>query len=299
MWGVRIVTNPGSNLEVRWTDELNVELAPQKIVVDGVPHDTRNVLELSTVDRWVKNAARHPFVQGTSEAEFIELFTRLCRADPEVLVVMTSRHLIGSHDAAVAAAAKLSSDQALAAKIEIIDTTVTDLGAGLVTLAAAQWREAGLPLAEVATCCRAMVKEGRNVVTVATLENLIRGGRASFLQGWLANFLNVRPILGFEGGKAVSIGRMRASSDVPRVVLDRLHAWIEPGRRVWVGIAHGGVEALAERTLAAIGASYEVAFSTVRPLSASIYLHGGPGSQAIFVYPVDRLPRPLAKPAQR
>lgn len=120
------------------------------------------------VDKWVATAAQHPFVQGTTEPEFDEAFSRLLRKDPEVLAVMTSRQLIGSHDAAVAAAAKLkrSGDAQLAAgRIEVVDTTVTDVGAGLVTLAVVQWRKAGLPLEKVAEACRAFVKGGRSIVT--------------------------------------------------------------------------------------------------------------------------------------
>ncbi|MBL8921103.1 MAG: DegV family EDD domain-containing protein [Myxococcaceae bacterium] len=296
---MRILTNPGSNLGEEVEHDLDIDVTPQKIVVDGISHDTRNAVDLRKVDKWVATAAKHPFVQGTTEAEFDEAFSRLLRKDPEVLAVMTSRQLIGSHDAAVAAAAKLqrSNDKQLqAGRIEVVDTTVTDVGAGLVTLAAAQWRKAGLPLEKVAEACRAFVKGGRSIITVATLENLIKGGRASWLQGWVANFLNVRPLLSFDGGKAVSVGRMSGSADPARRAFDWLAERFEPKKRVWLAIAHGDVEPLARQAEALLKAHFTVEVSMVRALCPSIYLHVGRGGLAVFLHPLDGLPQPLTPP---
>lgn len=297
---MRILTNPGSNIGDDLAHALDVDLTPQKIVVDGISHDTRNALDLGQIDRWVKSAAQHPFVQGTTEAEFTDHFARLARKDPETLVVMTSRKLIGSHDAAVAAAnaLKTSSDPALkAARIEIVDTTVTDVGAGLVTLVAVQARKAGLSLADTAKLCRAFVAAGRSVVTVATLDNLIKGGRASFLQGWVANFLNVRPLLSFEDGKPVSVARISAKLDPAAKIDEWLGERFDRGRPVWVGIAHGDVSDKADALLGRLKERFQVEFSMVRPLSPSIYLHVGRGGLGAFVHPVDALPQRLTPPA--
>lgn len=45
---MRILTNPGSNLTDEVAHSLDVDLTPQKIVVDGISHDTRNALDFST-----------------------------------------------------------------------------------------------------------------------------------------------------------------------------------------------------------------------------------------------------------
>jgi DegV family protein with EDD domain len=296
---MRILTNPGSNISDDLALKLDVDLTPQKIVVDGISHDTRNALDLTQVDRWVKSAAQHPFVQGTTEAEFADHFARLAKKDPEILAVMTSRQIIGSHDAAVAAASamKNSPDPALkAAKIEIVDTMVTDVGAGLVTLAAVQARKAGLSLADTAKFCRAFAQGGRSTISVAVLENLIKGGRASFLQGWVANFLNVRPLLSFDGGKPASVGRVSAKADPAEKLSEWLGERFDKGTAVWVGIAHGDVEEKAKQTLVRLKERLSVEFAMVRPLSPSIYLHAGRGAVAVFVYPLDRLPHRPTSP---
>lgn len=285
---MRIITNPGSNLGEDEAHRHDIDVMPQKIVVDGISHDTRNDLgNFEKIDRWVKSAQRHPTVQGTTEAEFTETMSRLGKTDPEMLCVMTSRRIIGSHDAAVAAGAKLSGEAGY--RIEVVDTQVTDVGAGLCTLAAVQARGAGLPLTEVARFARAFAERGRNVITVTTLENLIKGGRASALQGFMANMLNVRPLIGMVDGAPVSVGRMSAKHDRAAKAEEYLVSRIDPGTAVWIGVAHGGAVGEAEALVKRLKDRYRVEYTLLRPLSTSIYLHGGPGAVMSFVYPLDGL----------
>jgi DegV family protein with EDD domain len=289
---MRVITNPGSNLDEEMTLARDIDLTPQKIVVDGISHDTRNTIDFAQVDGWVKRAIKHPQAQGTTEPEFIEYFSRLMKKDPELLCVMTSKKLIGSHDAALAAAAKLrqSADPVLsAARTEVVDSMVTDLGAGLVTLAAVQARKAGLSLKDAASFTRAFAERGRNVVTVATLENLIKGGRASFLQGWVGNFLNIRPVLSIIEGATSSVSRMSGKADIVEKMDEYLSSRVDPKTAVWLGVAHGNAPDKAKAVADRLQERYQCEFTLVRPLSPSIYLHIGPGGVAAFVYPLDGL----------
>lgn len=285
---MRIITNPGSNLDDDEVHRHDIDLMPQKIVVDGISHDTRNLSGLEQIDRWVKTSQRHPTVQGTTEVEFTELMGRLGKNDPELLCVMTSRKIIGSHDAAVAASAKLIKEAGY--RIEIADTLVTDVGAGLCTLVAAQARKAELPLKDVARAVRAFAERGRNVITVSTLENLIKGGRASTLQGFVANFLNVRPVISMIDGVTASVGRMSAKLDPATKHEEYLTSRIDPGASVWLAVAHGNAPQVAENVVRRLKEKYRVEYTLLRPLSTSIYLHAGPGAVVSFVYPLDGLP---------
>lgn len=288
---MRIVTNPGSNLDEDMTHRLDVDLVPQKIVVDGISHDTRNTIDFGQVDRWVKTSLKPAFVQGTTEPEFIEYFTRLIQRtkDPELLVVMTSRKLIGSHDAAVAAVGKLK-DHAdplvRGAKIEIVDTLVTDIGAGLTTLAAVQARKAGLDLKACATFLRKFVDGSRNALGLAVLDNMIRGGKVSGLQGFVANFLNIRPLLSVVDGTVQSVAKISSKADMVQKLDEYLRDRLDKSSPLWVGIAHGNAPDRANALATRLKESYRCEYVLVRPLSTSIYLHMGPGSVGVFAYPI-------------
>lgn len=291
---MRIVTNPGSNLDEDMTHALDVDLVPQKIIVDGISHDTRNTIDFAQVDKWVKTSLKPAFIQGTTEPEFLEYFTRLIQRtkDPELLVVMTSRKLIGSHDAAVAAAAKLK-DHAdplvRGAKIEVVDTLVTDLGAGLLTLAAVQARKAGLDLKAAAAFLRKFAERGRNVIGLATLDHIIRGGKMSGIQGFVANFLNIRPLIGVVDGLVISVAKVSSKIDMAQKLDEYLSERVDKATPLWAGVMHGNAPEKANALAAKLKDRYRCEYVLVRPLSTSIYLHLGPGSVGAFVYPLDGL----------
>lgn len=289
---MRIVTNPGSNLDEETTLAKEIDLTPQKIVVDGISHDTRNTIDFGQVDNWVKRAIKHPQVQGSTEQDFVEYLTRMVKKDPEVLCVMTSRKLIGSHDAALAAVEKIKQSpvaEVRAARIEVVDSMVTDVGAGLVALAAVQARKAGLSLRDTAVFLRAFAARSRNVIAVATLDNLIKGGRASFLQGWVGNFFNIRPIISIIDGSISSVSRMSSKGDMVQKLDDYLTTRLDPKTPVWLGVAHGNAPDKAKAVAERLQERYRCEFVMVRPLSPSIYLHMGSGAVGAFLLPLDGL----------
>lgn len=290
---MRIVTNPGSNLDEDFAHAKDVDLLPQKIVVDGISHDTRNTIDFSQVDAWVKKASKHPVVQGTTEQECLELFTRLAKKDKEILVVMSSRKIIGSHDAAVSAAKTLmrSGDASLTGtRIEVVDSYLTDVGAGLVTLAAVQARKAGLSLQATAEFARTFARRNVNTMALATLDNLIKGGRASFLQAWVANFLNIRPLISFVDGALESVSRMSSKADMADKLDEYFSSRLDPKTPVWLAIAHGNAAEKAERVAKRLQDRYRVEYTLMRPLSTSIYLHAGAGGVLAMLLPLDGLP---------
>jgi DegV family protein with EDD domain len=281
---MRIVTNPGSNLDEDLTLRLDVDLLPSKIVVDGIPHDTRGTIDFAQVDGWVKRASAHPQVQGTTEQEFFDAFTRLAKKDAELLVIMSSRKLISSYDAAVAAAKRLRE-----VRVEVVDSLTSDVGAGLMTLAAVQARAAGMDLRKTAQVVRTLCERGRNALSVATLDNLIKGGRASSLQGFVANFFNIRPLISIVDGAVTSVAKVSAKADPAEKIEEYLRDRLDPKRPMWLAVSHGNALEKAQRVVAKLQERFTCEYVLVRPFSPSIYLHIGAGGVAAFAYPVDGL----------
>lgn len=288
---MRILTNPGSNLDDDDTDRWDIDLFPQKIIVDGISFDTRGTIDFAKIDSWVKKSLKHPVTQGTNESDALGVLSSQARRDPDLLCVMTSRKIIGSFEAVSAAAKKVPG-----AHIEVVDTGATDVGAGLCTLAAVQARKAGLSLADTATFVRAFAARQRNIIGLHTLEHLIKSGRANFLQGWAANFLNIRPIIQMEDGVIVSAGKVSAKADLPEKLAEQLTAKLERGTSIWLGIAHGNAPEKAAALAARLRDAYRCEYVLIRPLSTSIYLNAGPGALCAFLYPLDGLPLRLTPP---
>lgn len=295
---MRLITNPGSNLPDSALARYDILLARQQIVVDHVAHDTRKDIPLALVDRWVAEAAEFPKVVGSTAQDMVPLFLDALDTDPELLVVTTSKRLIQTYNSSQAAAATVKSRVSHKnAHIRVVDTLSTDLGAGLLAIAAGEAMKAGRTLAEAANLLEAMAEQAQSAIHVPDLTHLHKSGRANFLKAWMATVLQVRPLVGLTDGDLRILGRVREKDDPITALAEHCQERL-PGRpRVWLGIAHGGEPERAARSVAEFEQRFDVAFTVVKELSSSIYLYVGPGALAAFVVPVDGLPCDLPTPS--
>ncbi len=287
-----LVTNPGTNVPPALVEEHAVAMLPQQIVVDDVHHDTRAGMGLQEVDAWVDSATVHPYVLGTSAAEFAGHLTRLSSDDPELLVIMTSRKIIQSYDACKTACKTLANhDKWSHLRISVVDSGSTDIAAGLVMTYAAMARAEGFDLEKVTRLTEEFASATRTAFVIQEMDNLVKGGRASFLKAWAAKFFGIRPVIAFVDGQLQPVGKYKTKEDPTDVlrdwVLDALPSGA--GSRAWVGISHGQVPEQAAALADKLGAALEVEHSVVLPVSPSIYLHGGPGAILVAVTDLDGL----------
>lgn len=289
---MRLLTNPGSNLSPEQIDRYRVTILPQRILVDGVAHDTRDGIPFVTVDSWVRSAERWPSTIGTTATETVAAFQALAKEGARhMLVVTTSKKVINSYESAVVARDTfLQSPQGHDAHIAIVDSGVTDVGANLVCALAGEAIAARLSWDEVVSVATAGAAGTRLVLSLVTLDNMVKGGRASFLRRFLADMLGVRPIVGFlPDGTMGSVGTYKKRGESIVAITDWLRGQVDPGRRVWVAAFHTGDDAQARVLVEALRKVYDVGHALVRPLASGVYLHAGPGAVGVAVCPVDRL----------
>jgi DegV family protein with EDD domain len=288
---MRVITNPGSNLSDATAARYQIEVPPQRISVDGVLHDTRKGVTQATIDQWVRSAKVHPFVLGTSAAEFANIFRAVAEKDSEILSIMSSRKLIGSYSGATAAARALCGSPGYEQlRVEVIDTGSTDFGAGFATVLAAEARDAGLPLREICAVVDRFCVEGTLALLPASLDYLVKGGRASFLRAWIADFFKLTPLITFKDGELSVVEKLSRSPDILTKVVDWYAKRLGEGREVWCAVGHGGDPERAAELARLIAARFDVKLEVVKPIHSSIYMHVGPGALGTFVFPIDKLP---------
>ncbi|NOY91520.1 MAG: DegV family EDD domain-containing protein [Deltaproteobacteria bacterium] len=285
-----IVTNPGSNLSETIIERYGIAITPQQVVVDGVSHDTREGVSQADVDRWVASAKIHPHTLGTSAAEFVAFFRQVADSSREILAVHTSRKIIQSHDACLAAAKTLRELGRDPLEIEVVDSTVTDGGAGMVTLFAATAAQSGASLRNVAEWTRAFAARGRFAIIPESLDWTVKGGRTSFARAWLANLLKLRPLLTMEQGEATVAAKVRIDADRSLAIADWLESEIGAGRPVYAAVNHGDVRAEASVLMRELDKRFDIRTRVIRPIGPAVYLHTGHGTLAAYVAPIDGLP---------
>ncbi|MFO0670204.1 MAG: DegV family protein [Polyangiaceae bacterium] len=293
---MRLVTNPGSNLSARAIQYYQVHITPQKIAVDGEQFDTRQPIAFETLDQWVRQAKVFPHALGTSAAESAETFRGLLANDDELLVLTTSKKLVLTHTASVSAAKMLAPSHPKAT-IHVVDSGVTDVGAGLHVLLAGEAMRAGLDGKSIVRLLEAFSKGGRCAFSVTTLEHIVKGGKASFLKAWLADLMQVVPLLSVEAGEVKSVARLSRHEDRVQAMVDYAVKGISSDTPVWCAIAHAndsrGAADLADRLRSRLNVRYIV----TRPFCATTYINIGPGGLGVFVYPLAGLPWEPTTPA--
>lgn len=289
---MRLLTNPGSNLSDAQIERYQVTILPQRIVVDGVSHDTRERITFATVDGWCAQAARWPSTIGTTATETVAAFQALAKdGERDLVVVTTSRRIINSYDAAVVARETfLASPQGRGARIEVIDTGVTDVGANLVCTLVGEAMRAKLPFEQVVAVARAAVSDLRCAFALVTLDSMVKGGRVTSIRRFMADMMGVRPVIAFTpDGTPESVATYKRRGEASEAVADYMRKQVAPGRRVWVGAFHTGDEGPAGALVDHLRRDYEVVATILRPLAPGVYLHAGPGAVGGAIAPIDQL----------
>lgn len=126
-----------------------------------------------------------------------------------------------------------------------------------------------------------------------TFDYLAKSGRASFLKTMLATLLNKLPLLGLSEGELKPIGTIDKRSSIAASIREQLVKDLGPGRRIWVGVAHGHNPQAAKEMAGMLRETFDVAYFVERPMSAGVYINSGP-CLAVMAYPVDAMPWPLS-----
>ncbi|MBX3208926.1 MAG: DegV family EDD domain-containing protein [Labilithrix sp.] len=300
---MRVFTNPCMNLSAFYAQRYSVVLTPQHLMAAGKAYDTRLLLAHSQIDALAEapgGGHPYPYVVGTTAQEFTGLFVEHLPEDPEILVVTSSKRIIKTYQAAQAAADAIKSSQRFAgARVRVVDSTTTDVAAALLLMAAGESARAGMKIAEVHALVSSLRSSLTSITHLRELDRALAGGRIGFLRAWLANVLDLRPLLTFEGGELTKAGAISVTADRIAAIVEKVESRVvvRPGQKIWAAVAHGGVPADADALLEATRRRFDVAFSYVQPLSPSIYLHAGPGALVLAVMPVDpSIPTPPAMP---
>jgi DegV family protein with EDD domain len=287
---MQIVTNYGSNLSGAIVQHYGIHLTPQRIIVDGTTHDTNDRTPLSQIDEWVRNSNTHPHVVGTTAHEFVAFFSGILKHDPECLAVMTSRKLVQSHLACVTAARTLSaSASSKHAKIAVIDSRMTDVGPGLLSIVAGEAAKARLPFALTVNVLETLRERAHFAFTLESLDYLVKGGRASWLKAQIATFLQVRPLIALVDGETKSVGRLSRNADPVAALVGYMVERFGRGRAMWLGIFHGDVPEKAGELLREVRKAFDVRFAYVRAAAMTTYLHAGAGALGLALLPMDDL----------
>ncbi len=231
----KIVIDSCGELTEELKNDRHFESVPLEIFVDDY-----HIVDDETFDQaeFLKQVAASPNCPKStcpSPERYMEAFD--CDAK-HVYGVTLSSQLSGSYNSAELGK-KLYLEEKGDKKIYIFDSKSASVGETLVGMKIQEYEEAGLAFEEVIEKVEAFIVEKNTSFVLETLETLRKNGRLSNIKAFVANTLNIKPVMaGSSEGTIYQIGQARGiTKAVDKMIKDMVSKTVNSKEKI-LAIAH-------------------------------------------------------------
>lgn len=276
-----IITDSGSDLPKELAEELEVEIIPLSVLVDG--EDARNDDQVDRAEFYAKlRGGKMASTAAINMEQFESAVEPLLAAGDDVLYIGFSSGLSSTYHTGKTAAEELR-EKYPAQKILTVDTLAASLGEGLLVYYAAMKRREGKTIEEVAAWLEENKLRLCHWFTVDDLHFLKRGGRVSAATAVVGSMLQIKPVMHVDdGGHLTKVTTARGRRASVKALFDKIgESAIEPEKQVYF-ISHGDCLDDANTLAEMIREKYGDVEVVIGYVGAVIGAHSGPGTLALF-----------------
>jgi DegV family protein with EDD domain len=199
---LQIVTDSSCDLPDELIKKYDIRVV--SLIVNIGDEYFREGVDISAED-FYKKMAQSPKLPKTSQPpppDFAEVFRELSCLGPVICITISSK-LSGTYQSAC-----LGRDMA-GGDVTVFDSLAGSLGHGLQVLKACELARAGRTAGDVVAELEKYRKEMKILILLNTLDNIVKGGRLSRLQGNIAKILDIRILLHNRNGEVVLLEKVR------------------------------------------------------------------------------------------
>lgn len=274
---IALVTDSACDLPREILDRYQIHVIPLTIRFGEDEFLDRLTLDPQTLYDRIEASQAFPSSSQPSPTALERFYCGLLAHYDRVVALHVSGKLSGTFEASRRAAEKLELN-----RISVVDTKHLSGSLGLMVLRAAQLLESGMGINELLSTMPALSAGASILVSVRTLESMVRGGRVSPLGGWLGKVLNLKPIVSVDGEGASKLygAALSVASNVRKIVgmMAKRHA--HAPIRSWA-VIHGANEAGARDLAARMEALLGFPPEHISSISAVIGINSGRGAVAV------------------
>lgn len=229
MNNIKLIIDSGTDLPEDVMKEYDISKVNLNVTFDG-----ENFLDEDLRVFYSKMAASKnlPKTSAPAPDRYIELFEK----NMSSLVIAFTSKLSGTYSSA-----KLAKDIFLETntkEVEVVDTLNGCIGTGLLCIIAGEMIKAGKSLEEVKEAIMKKKDEIFQIGVLETLDNAIKGGRVSKSKAFIANALNIKPIIEIIEGDVKVTDKVRGIKGGLKKIADRIVEAKEKTNAPMLGIAH-------------------------------------------------------------
>lgn len=279
-WPIALVTDSLCDLPEEIMEKYQVQMIPARIHFGEDTFFDKVTIKPDHFYQLLSEREDRPTTSYPTFNEFESLYSFLLTHYDSIIAVHMSAQLSGTWNASHQVAARLSRETGK--KISVFDSHHLSGTLGLLVWRAAMAIEQGRSHDEILQLLREWQQKTRILVSAKTLKNFVRSGRISRMKGFIANLLNLKPIISLdENGKTVLFDKAFSQRGNIKKVLKTIDRSMRENK-VWkYSLLHAhdpqGIEWYARQIKRVLGKEPEF----ILDISPAIGLHAGLGAAAI------------------
>jgi len=274
---VRIVTDSSCDLPAELEQELRQYGAKTVPIVFRFGSEEFVDKSMPMQEFFARAAKIWPQTAIPAPGAFVEAFRECVEAGHQVVcLTITGRH------SAIYEAATVASRQFPAGIVTVVDSRSLSIGLGVLVIAAARAAAQGKSVEEIVATVKGLQSRLNLFITLDTLEYLVRGGRASRLNGIVAGILRIRPILTLRDGELTLLGKPRGRETAKRELIELAKGQL-PADTLAMG--HVACEEEARQLISELSRQTGFPAQQISLVETGMVLatHAGPGTLGILV----------------
>jgi DegV family protein with EDD domain len=233
---MQILTDRGADFCPEQLAGLKINFVPMKLTLDGKTYSSGEDITAAEFYDLLNTTSGFPTTSQPSVGEFVEIYQRLAKEDPEIFFIHVSSGLSGTFSSAQTAVELVPE-----AKVTFWDTKTLSCPEAWQVEAAARAMQAGWSMERIFALLEKIRQASEGIYTLDTLKYLIHGGRISHMKGLVASVLQIRPVIAVEkdSGKYYTLGQERTSIRALRKLVSLITRFQPEGSALRVQLLHG------------------------------------------------------------
>ncbi|WP_349410259.1 DegV family protein [Pseudalkalibacillus sp. SCS-8] len=205
---------------------LNVNFKGEETYLDGI-----TITHEEFYDK-MRNAKELPKTSQPAPQKFHDTFKHILNDGYSIIYLGMASGLSGTYQSANVAKEMLSEEEQ--SRLFLIDTGTVSAGVICLLDYADKLIQQGKTVEEIYHDVEEKKKQVSGIILLETLENLVKGGRISAIQGRVAGFLNIKPLIKVKDGAVETLENFRGKKKGIRKVAEMVQEWKENHEELFI-----------------------------------------------------------------
>ncbi len=278
MGNVKIVTDSTVDMTQEEIKRYGIEMVPLSISIDDMIYLDKIEIEQEEFLIKMKNAKELPKSSQPSTGTFLDVFDRLGEDGSEIISIHMTGGMSGTVQSAESAAKMTESN------VTVFDSKYISKALSFQVIEAAKMAKEGKSVAEILERIKDIQSQSRLIISIDTLENLVKGGRIGKVSAMIGSLLNIKPIAILEDGVLHPVSKARSQSQIVKFVVNKYKEDLKDKQITGIGIVHVNGYEIASKIRTALAEISGLSNIKIEGTSPVVSTHTGEGAMGVMYH---------------